>query len=105
MNFTDDALRMLAQQLGENTAATRAELEAKLAKLLTLILRTRQGHPSLLHWVQDTLPQVAPAARFGHPVDPKWAAPRLARLLCLQLLRRVRTRRDTVANRQTIAAG
>lgn len=104
MNFTDEALQILARQLGERSDSSRAELEAKMTKLLTLILRTGQGHPSLLHWVQDTLPAIAPAVRFGRPVDAKWAAPRLARLLCVELLRKTRAQRDTVVNRQSVVA-
>ncbi|HTU22552.1 MAG TPA: hypothetical protein VMG10_31225 [Gemmataceae bacterium] len=102
MNFTDESLQILAQQLGENSVSSRAELEAKVAPLLCLVLRTGQGRPSLVQWVQRALPRVAPASRLGRPVDPEWAAPRLARLLCSQLLQRIRTRRNTVAKPETI---
>ncbi|SRR5579883_3232346 len=104
MNFTDEALQILARQMGEDSVSNRGELEQKLSQLLYLILRTGKGRPPLLQWVQRTLAVVAPASRIGRPVDPKWAAPRLARLLCLQLLQNVRAQRDTVVNRQTLVA-
>jgi hypothetical protein len=104
MNFTDDALQILARQMGEDSVSNRGELEQKLSQLLYLVLRTGKGRPPLLQWVQRTLAVVAPTSRIGRPVDPKWAAPRLARLLCLQLLQNVRAQRDTVVNRQTLVA-
>jgi hypothetical protein len=103
MNFTDEALQILAQQLGDDALSSRGELESKLAKLLYLVLRTGRGRPPLVQWVQRTLAVVAPASRTGRAVDPKWAAPRLARLLCLQLLQNVRSKQGTMVNRQTVA--
>lgn len=104
MNYTNEALQILAQQMGEDTVSSRAEIEGKLARLLCLILRTGRGHPSLVQWVQLTLPEVAPASQIGREVDPKWAAPRLARLLYSQLLRNTRNQRNTVVNRLTVVA-
>jgi|SRR5262249_32806835 len=104
MNFTDEALQILTQQMGEDAVSSRGELEANLSQLLYLVLRTGQGRPPLVQWVQRTLAVVAPASRIGRPVDPKWAAPRLARLLCLQLLHNVRGQRDTMVGRQTVVA-
>jgi len=104
MNFTDEALQILARQMGEDAVSSRGELESNLSQLLYLVLRTGQGRPPLVQWVERTLAQVAPASRIGRPVDPKWAAPRLARLLCLQLLRNVRAQRDTMVSRQTVVA-
>jgi hypothetical protein len=104
MDFTDESLQILARQLGEESVASRAELEAKVAPLLGLILRTGQGRPSLVQWVQRALHFVAPASQPGRRVDPEWAAPRLAQLLCSQLLAKIRARRDTVANPKTIMA-
>lgn len=104
MNFTDEALRILARQMGEDTVPSRAELEAKLTRLLSLILRTEHGHPSLVRWVRHHLAEVAPTARFGCPFAAKSAAPRLARLLCLQMLRSTRSHRDTVVSRRTVVA-
>ncbi len=104
MNFTAEALRILARQMGEDSVPSRAELEAKLTRLLGLILRTGRGHPSLVRWVQLRLPEVAPAARLGCPFAAKEAAPRLARLLCVQMLRSTRGHRDTVVDRRTVVA-
>jgi hypothetical protein len=104
MHSMNEALQILARQMGEDNVSSRAELEAKLAPLLRLVLRTGQGYPSLLQWVRLTLAVAAPASRFGGQVDPEWAAPYLARLLCLQLLQDVRAQRDTVVNRQTVVA-
>ena len=103
MNFTDEELQILAQQMGEDALSSRSELEAKLAKLLYLVLRTGRGRPPLVQWVQRTLAVVAPTSRMGRAVDPKWAARRLARLLCLQLLQTVRSQQGTMVNRQTVA--
>jgi hypothetical protein len=102
MNCTDESLQILARQLGEPSVSSRAELEAKVAPLLCLVLRTGQGRPSLVQWVQRALPRVAPASRLGCPLDPEWAAPRLARLLCSQLLQKIRARCDTVVNRESV---
>lgn len=102
MYSTSETLQILARQMGEGNVSSRAELEAKLAPLLCLILRTGRGHPTLLQWVQVTLPSVAPAVRWGGQVDPKETAQHLARLLCLQLLRGVRAQRDTHIKRHTL---
>lgn len=104
MYSMSEALQILSQQMGEGDASSRAELETKLTSLLRLVLRTGQGYPSLVQWVRLTLPVVAPASRFGGQVNPEWAAPYLARLLCLQLLQDVRAQRDTIVNRQTVVA-
>jgi hypothetical protein len=103
MDFTIEALQILARQMGEGNVSSRHELEAKLAPLLCLVLRTGKGRPPLLKWVRLALPVVAPAARFGDQVDPEWAARRLARLLCSQMLQDVRVKRDTLVKRQTVA--
>jgi hypothetical protein len=98
------ALQILARQMGEEDVSSCAELEAKLTPLLRLVLRTGQGYPSLLQWVQSALPAVVSASRLGGQVDPEWAAPYLARLLCSQLLRDFRAQRGTMVNRQTVVA-
>jgi hypothetical protein len=103
MKLTDESLQILARQLGQENVSSREELEARVAPLLRLVVRTGQGRPSLVKWVQRVLPQMAPAARMGRSVDPDWAAPRLARLLCSQLLQRIHVGRDTMASRDTIA--
>lgn len=104
MNFTDESLQILARQLGEESVSSRAELEAKVTPLLCLVLRTGQGRPSLVLWVQRALRRVAPASRLGRPIDPEWAAPRLARLLCSQLLEKIRRHHNTVARPETLVA-
>lgn len=104
MYSLSEDLQILARQMGEDGVSSRSELETKLAPLLRLVLRTGQGYPSLVRWVRLTLAVVAPAARFGGPVDPDWSAPYLARLLCLQLLQDVHAQRDTFVNRQTVVA-
>lgn len=102
MHCTGETLQILARQMGEVNVSSRAELEAKLAPLLCLILRTGRGHPTLLQWVRLTLPTVAPAVRSGDQVDLKETAQHLARLLCLQLLRGIRAQRDTHVKRHTL---
>jgi hypothetical protein len=104
VNFTDEALQMLAQKLGEKSVSSREDLEAKVTSLLSLVLRTGQGRPSLVQWVQRSLQVVSPASRFGDDVDAEWAAPRLARLLCSQLLHQIRCRRATAVSRESVVA-
>jgi hypothetical protein len=98
-----EVLQILARQMGEDKVSCRAELEAKLAPLLRLVLRTGQGYPSLLQWVRLSLPVGAPALRLGGQIDLESAARHLARLLCLQLLQDIRAQRETRVNRQTVA--
>jgi hypothetical protein len=90
VNFTDEALQILARQLGENSVASREELEAKMTTLLRVVMQTGHGRPSLVQWVKTHLRVVAPASCFGQQVDADWAAPRMARLLCSQLLQKIR---------------
>ncbi len=104
MHSTTEALQILARQLGEESLSSRAELEAKMAPLLCLVLRTGQGHPSLLQWVRFALPAVALTLRIGGGVVPECPTLHLARLLCAQLLQDVRVHGDTIVNRQTVVA-
>ena len=104
MNFTDESLQLLARQLGENDVSNRAELEARITPLLRLVMQTGQGRPSLVQWVQGTLSRMAPGSQSGRFVDPAWAAPRLAHLLCSQLLQTIRAARNTVASCDTLMA-
>ncbi|SRR5579884_2273234 len=104
MNPPSEALQIPARQMGEDKISSHAELEAKLAPLLRLVLRTGQGHPSLLQWVRSALPTLAPVSPLGGPADLEWATRKLARLLSSQLLQDVRAQQDTIVNRQTIAA-
>lgn len=104
MNFTDESLQILARQLGEEHVSSRAELEARVAPLLSLVVRTGQGRPSLVQWVKRTLPLMVPASQRARCVDPEWAAPRLARLLCSQLLQSIHATRNTVISCDTLVA-
>jgi hypothetical protein len=47
---------------------------------------------------------VAPASGVDGPIDPEWAAPRLARLLCSQMLQTLRARCVTAVQRETVVA-
>jgi hypothetical protein len=102
MDTSNEELQILARRLGEDHVSSRADLEAKLALLLSLVLRTGRASPSLLQWVRRALPAVSPASHFGDRVDPESAAPRLARLLCLQLIQGVRAQRDSLVKGQTV---
>lgn len=104
MNFTDESLWILARRMGEDSVRSRAELEAKVTPLLRVIVQTGVGRPSLVQWVQDHLPLVAPVARLGDKVDAQWAAPRLARLLCSQLLERIRVEGARTGACETLVA-
>jgi hypothetical protein len=104
MSFRSEALQILARQMGQDNVFSRAELETKLASLLRLVLRTGQGHPSLLQWVRLMLPEVAPAWPFGGQINLEGTAQHLARLLCGQLLWNVRAQRGTLAACHTVLA-
>jgi hypothetical protein len=104
MHSTSEALQILARQMDADKVSNHIEVEAKLAPLLCLILRTGQGYPSLLRWVRLAIPVVSAAWHFGGPVDPQWAALKLGRLLCVELLQDVRARRDTMVNRRTVVS-
>lgn len=104
MKFTDKSLQFLARQLGERNLANRAELEAKVAPLICLVLRTGQGYPSLVQWVKRALHCLVPSPSLPGGVDPEWAAPRLARLLCSDLLRTNRLHRNTVIRPETLVS-
>lgn len=102
MHSTSEELQMLARRMGQDKVSCRAELEAKLTPLLSLVLQTGRASPSLLQWVRQALPIVAPRMAFGGQADPEWESRHLARMLCSQLLRDIRAQRDSVVNRQTI---
>lgn len=104
MNFTDEALRILAHRLGEDGAASREELEASVTPLLTGVLRTGAGRPSLVQFVRRHLRAIAPASHRNEKVDPEWAAPRLARLLIAQFLRQIRGEQRLTGMRETVVA-
>lgn len=104
MNFTDEALRILARQMGADGACSREELEAKVTPLLRVVVQTGVGRPSLVQWVRDHLDLVAPVDRAGRHIDARWAAPRLARLLCSQLLEKVRVEGAMTGACETLVA-
>jgi hypothetical protein len=92
MNFTDEALRSLSWKLcGEDTVIqSRAQMEGMLLTMIRVAMRTGLGRPQIVQWVKDTLPAMTPVARDGEKTDLEWAAPRLARLLCSEMLQQVR---------------
>jgi hypothetical protein len=102
MHSTSEEQQILAQRMGHEKASSRTELEAKLAPLLSLVLQTGLASPSLLQWVQLTLPAVAPSLHFGRRVDLEWASLHLARLLCRQLHQDICAQRESLVNRQTV---
>lgn len=104
MNFTDDALRILAHRLGVEGASSREELEESVTPLLSMVLRTGTGRPSLVQFVRRHLRLVASEAASGDNVDPAWAAPRLARLLIAQFLRQIGGEQRRTTARETVMA-
>ena len=85
MNNYDHPLRILARRIF-GTEASREKMEATLLTPIRCALRTGTGLPPLVQWVKQNLTSVCPAASAGWPVDVEWTAPRLARLLCTQML-------------------
>jgi hypothetical protein len=65
-------------------------LEESLLPMVRCALRSGQGHPRLVRWVQKTLPVVPGPHQDGQPVDPDLTGPPLTRLLCRTLLRQQR---------------
>ena len=105
MNHTDDALQLLARRIygayGEDVR-DRATLEADLVPMIRCAMRTGRGQPAIVDWVKRNLPTFVASGASGQPVDPEWAAPRMARLMCAQMLRNVRAEQDRTATRETI---
>jgi hypothetical protein len=83
-------IRDLMDQIHRGAAVPTCQLEQRLESALAPMVRTALsrglGLPQLVRWVKDAVPRVLPEAADG-PVDPDWAAPPLARLLCAALLR------------------
>lgn len=107
MSNTDKGARILARLIyGDDGAAvsSREELEAILLPMIRVALRTGRGEAVLVEWVEENLPAVAPAARFGRAVDFAWAAPRLARLLLSGMLQAVWAGRDAAEACETVVA-
>jgi hypothetical protein len=105
MNSTDNAVQILARRIygayGEDVR-DRATLEADLVAMIRCAMRTRRGQPAIVAWVKRNLPALVPSGAGGQPVDPDWAAPRMARMMCAQMLRTVRAEQDRAATRETI---
>ncbi len=105
MNHIDDDLQLLARRIygayGEDVR-DRVTLEADLVPMIRCAMRTGRGQPAIVAWVKRNLPALAPSSTGGQPVDPEWAAPRMARLMCAQMLRTVRDEQDRAATRETI---
>lgn len=102
MNFGDEALRFLAQRMWGEKQASREEIEAVFAPMIRVAMRTGRGQPVLVDWVARNLPALTPTIRPGDPVDVDWAAPRMARLLCSQMLHNIQVERAWVGPRETI---
>jgi predicted signal transduction protein with EAL and GGDEF domain len=105
MNFTDEAVQYLARQMGERAVANREELETRFLPLIRVVLRTGHGRPALVHWLEQHLPRVAPTAQFPNAVDAERVAPRMARLLCAELLQKAQTEMAGDASRETVLGG
>lgn|SRR5579859_1861177 len=105
MKHTDDELQLLARRIygayGEDVR-DRATVEADLVPMIRCAMRTGRGQPSIVAWVKRNLPALAPSSTDGQPVDPDWAAPRMARLMCAQMLRTVQAEQDRASTRETI---
>jgi hypothetical protein len=86
------AVQQLADRVGcpqGPTADRERSLEESLLPMVRCALRSGQGHPRLVRWLQKTLPAVPGPHQAGRPVDPDLTGPPLARLLCRTLLRQV----------------
>lgn len=102
MNFTDEALQYLARRMCGEELASREEMEALFVPMIRVAMRTGRGQPMLVDWVARNLPAVAPSAGAGDKIDPAWAAPRMARLLCSQMLQKVQAERAWLGPRETV---
>jgi hypothetical protein len=77
-------------------------MEATLLTPIRCALQMGVGAPPLVQWVKQNLTTVYPAASAGRPVDVEWAAPRMARLLCSQMLEHVRAEPVLAGARETV---
>jgi hypothetical protein len=101
MNTNDNPLRNLVRRIfGQDVS--REKMEATLVTPIRCALRTGAGMPPLVQWVKQNLPAVVPAASWGWPVDIDWAAPRMARLLCTQMLEHVQAEPVLAGARETV---
>jgi hypothetical protein len=101
MHNNDNPLRILARRIfGQDVS--RENMEATLLTPIRCALRMGIGAPPLVQWVKQNLPAVVPAASGGWPVDIDWAAPRMARLLCKQMLEHVQGEPVLAGARETV---
>ncbi len=104
MDFTDEAVQTLARRMygsDGGSVSSREEMEELLVPMIRCVLRTGRGQPLLRHWVERNLPAVALASPPGQVVKPEWAAPRMARLLCSQMLQ-VQADQGRAATHETV---
>jgi hypothetical protein len=107
MNFTDDALRMLARRIyGEDGVdnTSRERLEATLVPMIRCIMRTGRGAPALVQWVRRNLPAITPASMSSQEGDAECVAPHMARLLCSRLLQEVQVESVPAGACETVVA-
>lgn len=98
MNVTDEAVPILAQRFFGDCQAlrNRQEMEELLAPMIGVALRTGRGQPALVRWVDETVSASAATAES--------TAPRMAQLLCAQMLRHIRAEEAPVWSRETVVA-
>ena len=101
MDFTDEAVRYLARQMGEETIGNRQELETHFLPLIRIVLRTGRGRPTLVRWLQQHLPRSTPG-RFDDVRDTDRMASQMTRLLCGQLVQKMHRELVGTGTRDTI---
>ena len=105
MNFTDKALEVLFWRMfgeGGTPESRRATVERNLGIMIRCAMQTGVGTPPLVRWVKRNLPEVASASSSGRPVDPEWAAPRLAQRLCSQMIEQTEAEPALAGSRETV---
>jgi hypothetical protein len=102
MNSRDEALQFLTRRICGEKSASREEMEALVVPMIRVAMRTGRGQPVLVDWVTRNLPAVTPCIPLGDKVDPEWAAPRMARLLCSQMLQHIQAERPWLGPRETV---
>jgi hypothetical protein len=100
MNFSDEALQFLARRMCGDKLTSREEMEAVFVPMIRVAMRTGRGQRVLVEWVARNLSAVSSSS--DDKVDPEWAAPRMARLLCSQMLQKVQAERAWVGPRETV---
>jgi hypothetical protein len=102
MNFSDEALQFLARRMCGDKLASREEMEAVFVPMIRVAMRTGRGQWVLVEWVARNLPALSSSFSSVDKIDPEWAAPRMARLLCSQMLQKVQAERAWVGPRETV---